>query len=177
MAKSKLDRPRRMKRLRRLCFSSCAAVSWISIGSNCLSRNSCLTCLGVSPSMRPLRSRPWASSAVYSNAPIGGFRLVLARHAQDLFQGCFARHDLAAAVVTDAGAGGACIAFKFLFGRSVVNHGAHMIVDGDEFVDAGAPAIAVAWIAAGPVELHGSAVRIEIQEAAFIFARHEFFAI
>src|SRR5580692_3995183 len=148
----------------------------MSIGSNCFSRNNCLTCLGVSPSMRPLRSRPWASNAVYSNAPIRCF-LVLACDAQDLFQGCFARHDLAAAVVTDAGARGACIAFKFLLGRSVVNHGAHMIVDGDEFVDAGAPAIAVAWIAAGPVELHGSAVRIEIQEAAFIFARHEFFAI
>ena len=132
--------------------SRCAA-SWISIGSSCLSRSSCRTCFGVSPSIRPLRSRPWASSAVYSKAPIR-LLLVLAGDAQHFFQGRLARHDLAAPVIANAGARGARVALQVLLRGAVMDHGAHVIVDRDQLVDAGAPAIAGARLAARPVQLH-----------------------
>src|SRR3974390_158687 len=101
----------------------------MSIGSNCLSRNSCRTCFGVSPSISPLRSRPWESSAVYSNAPI---RSVLAGDAQHFFQGGLAGHDLAAAIIADAGACRARVAFEVLLRGPIVDHGAHVIVDGEQ---------------------------------------------
>src|SRR5882757_2347589 len=137
----------------------------MSIGSSCLSRSICLTCLAVSPSMRPLRSRPCASSAVYSNAPIRPpGPLVFAGNAQHFFQRRFARHDLAPAVIANTGARGARIALQILLRGSIVNHGAHVIVDGDELINARAPTIAVARIAARPVQLHGGAALIEIQQ-------------
>src|ERR1700733_6298662 len=148
----------------------------MSIGSSCLSRSICLTCFGVSPSMRPLRSRPWASSAVYSNAPIGAL-LVLAGNAQHFFQRRFARHDLAAAVVANAGAGRARIALEILLGGAIMNHGAHVIIDGNELIDPRPATIAVAGIAARPVQPPRAAVRVKIQQAPFIFAGCEFFAV
>src|ERR1700677_1653696 len=114
------------------------------MGRSCFSRSSCLTCFGVSPSISPLRSRPWASRATYSNAPI----LVLAGDAEHFFQGGFARHDLAAPVVADAGAGRARVAFQILFRGSVVDHGAHVIVHRDELVNTGSAAITHARLAA-----------------------------
>src|ERR1700743_2488203 len=137
------------------------------MGRSCFSRSSCLTCFGVSPSISPLRSRPWASRATYSKAPI----LVLAGDAEHFFQGGFSRHDLAPAVVADAGAGGACVALELLFGRSGVDHGAHVIVDGDELVNAGTAPIAHARLAARAIELHRPVLRIEIEQAPLIFAR------
>ena len=58
-----------------------------------------------------------------------------------------------------------------------MNHGAHVIIDRDEFIDAGTAAIAIARIAVRPIQLHGATVGIEIQQAALIFAGREFFAI
>src|SRR6202167_6338162 len=103
------------------------------MGRSCFSRSSCLTCFGVSPSISPLRSRPWASRATYSNAPI----LVLAGDAEHFFQGGFSRHDFAAGVLADAWAGRTCVGVEILFGGPVVDHGAHVVVDRDQLVNAG----------------------------------------
>src|SRR5258707_10040518 len=104
----------------------------MSIGSRCFSRSSCRTCFGVSPSIRPLRSRPCASSAVYSNAPIGS---ILASNAQDFLERGFALHDFPAAVVADAGTRRAGVALEILFGRAVVNHGPHMVIDRNQLIN------------------------------------------
>ena len=62
-------KPKRLARCRR---DSRAATSSTLTGISCRSRSSVRTCRAVSPSMTPLRDRPPASRAVYSNAPMDG---------------------------------------------------------------------------------------------------------
>ena len=68
---SAADTPRaKPKRLPRWRRDSPAATASTVTGMSCRSRSSVRTCRGVSPSMTPLRERPPASRAVYSNAPM-----------------------------------------------------------------------------------------------------------
>ena len=69
-----------------------------------------------------------------------GERLVLARDAQDFFDRGFAAQDLVEAVVADGGRHRARITLELVLGGFVVDHGAHRVVDDDEFIDAGAAA-------------------------------------
>ena len=54
-----------------------------------------------------------------------------------------------------------------------MNHGAHVIVHGDELVDARASAVAAAGIGARPVQGHRAVLRVQIEEATLVFARVE----
>src|ERR1700676_5570575 len=99
----------------------------------------------------PLRSRPLGSRAVYSNAPMPS-ALVLARDAQDFLHRRLAAQDLRAAVVANGRRQGARIALEVMLCGDVVDHGAHLVIDDDELVDAGASAVAVARIAPRPVQ-------------------------
>src|SRR5476651_318936 len=76
--------------------------------------------------------------------------LVLARDAQDFLHGRLAAQNFPAAVVADRGRQRACVALEVVFGGTVMNHGAHLVIHHDKFVDAGASAIAIARIAARP---------------------------
>jgi len=65
---------------------------------------------------------------------------------------------------------GARIALEVMLCRAVVNHGAHLIIDHDEFVDAGASAIAIAGIAARAVQRGRRFLGGHVQQAPFVFA-------
>src|SRR5690606_24318068 len=61
---------------------------------------------------------------------------------QHLLQRGFAGQDATPAVVVDTGPAGAGVGDHLLLAGALVDHGAHPLVDGDEFVDAGAAAVA-----------------------------------
>src|SRR5687768_11655805 len=125
----------------------------------------------VSPSTTPFCSRPALSRAVYSKAPTG-FRLVLARDAQDFFDRGFAAQDLVETVVANGRCHRARITLEVVFGGFVVNHGPHRIVDDDELVDAGAPA-EPAGSRTRPVDRRGRIVGTQTEEPALVFSGHE----
>src|SRR5258707_12449544 len=89
--------------------------------------------------------------------------LVLAGKGGALCRGRFARHDLAAAIVSNTRAGAACVALELLLGGSVVNHGAHVIIDRNEFVDPCAASVTRARIAARTKQVNRSACWVQIQ--------------
>src|ERR1700731_1019218 len=134
---------RRTRLKERWRLASFCATSVTETGSSCCSRSCWRIWRGVSPSRMPLRSRPPASRAVYSNAP----NSILARDAQYFLDGGFAAQHLDAAVVADRGRGGPRVALDLLLRGAVVDHGAHGVVGHDELVDARAAAIGAGGVA------------------------------
>src|SRR5688572_12985236 len=176
--RSPAEIPRRNVKLRSRLASPCLTSATVT-GSSWRSRSSWRTCLTVSPSTTPFCSRPAVSRAVYSKAPIvaqeeGGQGLysVLARDAQDFFDGGFTAQHAHQAVVADRGRHGACVALELMLGGFVVNHGAHLVIDDHELVDAGASAESVA-ARPGPVKRGRGFVGLQAQQPAFVVAGFE----
>src|SRR5580704_4454782 len=129
---------RRAREKLRFCDFSCSDTALTVTGSNWRSRSSWRTWRAVSPSRMPRLSRPPGSTAVYSKAPMP--QLVLARDTQDFLQRRLAAQHPGTTVIADGGGQDAGVALQVLFRRAVVNHGAHVVIDHDQFVDAAAAA-------------------------------------
>src|ERR1044072_1511344 len=114
---------------------SVCSTSLTESGSRLWSRSIWRTARAVSPSRTPLRSRPVASTAVYSNAP--NAELILARHAQHFFDRRRAGHDLRTAVVANTGGQSARVLVELVLAGAVVNHRTHGVVDQHQLVNAG----------------------------------------
>src|SRR6185436_12150192 len=123
----------------------------------------------VSPSRTPLRSRPVASTAVYSKAP-NYFALVLARHAQHFFDRRGARQYLRTTVVADAVGHGPCVLLQILLACAVVNHRTHRVIDHHQLVNAGAASEALIAVGAGAIERRGWRRSRQIQQAPLVLA-------
>src|ERR1700733_4957709 len=142
----------------RLCDFSCSDTALTLTGSNCRSRSSWRTWRAVSPSSMPRLSRPPGSTAVYSNAPMG--QLILARDTQDFLQRRLPAQHPRPTVIADGGGQGARVALQILFRGAVVNHGAHMVIDHDQFVDAAAAAVAVLAVSR-PIQRHRRCIALQ----------------
>src|SRR5882762_664037 len=160
---------RRARLKERWRLASFSATSVTETGSSCCSRSCWRIWRGVSPSRMPLRSRPPASRAVYSNAP----NSILARDAQYFLDGGFAAQHPGAAVVADRGRGDARVAVDLLLRDAVVNHGAHGVIDDDQLVDARAAAIAAGGVATRSIQRGGGLVGPQVEEAPLVLARLE----
>src|SRR5580692_7816767 len=172
-ARSVAETRRAREKLRFLDFS-CSETAVTVTGSSCRSRSNWRTCRGVSPSRIPLLSRPTVSTAVYSNAPMN--RLVLARDAQDFLQRRLSAQDPRPTVVADRRGEGAGMAFQVLLGRTVVNHGPHLVIDHDQFVDARAATIAAVTVP-GPVQGRRGRIGLQVQQPSLVVTRLEGLAV
>src|ERR1700730_1268101 len=166
-ARSARDTRARLKERWRL--ASFSATSVTETGSSCCSRSCWRIWRGVSPARMPLRSRPPASRAFYSNAP----NSILARDAQYFLDGGFAAQHLDAAVVADRGRGGPRVALDLLLRGAVVDHGAHGVVGHDQLVDARAAAIAAGGVTSRSIQRGGGLVCLQVEEAPLVLARLE----
>src|SRR6185295_10162225 len=152
---------RRLNCCRSRRFSVCRT-SLTESGRRLWSRSIWRTARAVSPSRTPLRSRPVASTAVYSKAP-KYFALVLARHAQHFFDRRGARQYLRTTVVADAVGHGPCVLLQILLTRAVVNHRTHRVIDHHQLVNAGAASEALIAVGAGAIERRGRRRSRQIQ--------------
>ena len=148
--RSEADMPRRREKLRSRLASPCLTSATVT-GRSCRSRRICRTCLTVSPSTTPFCSRPAVSRAVYSKAPIGGADQSSRVTRRTSSMRGFAAQHLVHAVVANRRCQGARVALELVLGGAVVDHGAHLVIDDDQFVDAGTAAKADARVA-GPVQ-------------------------
>ena len=114
-----------------------SAVAITSTGFKSRARNCVRTWRSESASMTPLTIFPPASSARKLKAPIASAR----RHAQDFFNRRLPRDNATAAVFEDAGAARTRVRDHLLLARALVNHRAQAIIDFDELVNTGTPAI------------------------------------
>src|SRR5580692_10011233 len=172
-ARSVADTRRAKEKLRFWDFS-CSDTALTVIGSSCRSRSSWRTWRAVSPSRMPRLSRPPVSTAVYSKAPMR--QLVLAGDTQDFLQRRLAAHHPRPAVVANGRGQGARVPLQFLFGGAIVNHGAHVIIDHDQLIDAAATAIAIVAVAR-PVQGRRRIILAQIQQPPFVIAGLEGLAV
>src|SRR5690606_8303603 len=142
-----------------------SATSVTAMGIRPFSRRRLRTCREESPSSTPLRVRPVWSRATYSKAGIS----VLPGHAQDLFQRGVPGQHAAQTVLADADLTEAGMAHHGLLAGTVMDQTAQGVVDLDQLIDAGTPAVtaAIAFRATHRAVQGRCLCRVHFQQLAF----------